>query len=104
MHNKFFPGFLAVLFLGGCTWVDLTEQGQNVAILPAEEVEECIRVGETTVSVVDKVILSRSDEKVETELQTLARNTAAERAADSIVATSPVQDGTRDYDIYRCRP
>lgn len=104
MCNKLIPGFLAVLFLSGCTWVDLTDQGQNVAILPVEEVQECIHVGDITVSVVDKVILSRSAEKVATELQTLARNAAAERAADSIVATSPVQDGTRDYDIYRCRP
>lgn len=104
MRNKLFPGFLGVLFLGGCTWVDLTDQGKNVAVLPAEEVEECIRVGETTVSVLDKVILSRSAEKVESELETLARNSAAERAGDSIVPTSPVEDGSRDYDIYRCRP
>lgn len=104
MRNKFIPCFPAVLFLGGCTWVDLTDQGQNVAVLPAEEVQECIHVGDTTVSVVDKVILSRSDEKVATELETLARNAAAERAADSIVATSPVRDGTRNYEIYRCRP
>ena len=104
MSRKLFTGLLVIPFLGGCTWVNLSDEGKNVAVLTSEEVNECIRVGETTVSVVDKVVFRRSADKVEIELETLARNGAAERGSDAIVATSPVQDGTRGYNIYRCRP
>lgn|SRR5690554_5262834 len=93
---------LAVL-LGGCTWVKLSPEGENVAVLTADDVTNCMRIGDTTASVVDRIGIQRSDEKVEEELKTLARNSAAMRGADTIVPATPVQDGVRTYDIYRCR-
>lgn len=88
-----------------CTWVKLSPDGKNVAVLTAMDVQECRLTGETTVNVRDKVGLQRSADKVRLELETLARNAAAERGGDVVVPTSGVKPGgERDYNIYRCRP
>lgn len=92
----------ALALLTSCTWVKLTPAGENVAVLTAAEVANCERTGTTTVSVRDKVLLERDDEKVRLELRTLARNRAADRG-DAIVPTSREVDGEQTFTIYRCR-
>lgn len=87
----------------GCKWVELTPGGDNVAVLSASEVVNCTRVGETTVAVQDRVVVQRTPERVEEELRTLARNSAAQRGGDTVVSTSLVQNGQQSYDIFRCR-
>ena len=96
---------MMVMFTGlvSCTWVKLTGEGSNVAVMTAQQVGNCTRVGETTVMVRDKVVFQRDPEKVTRELETLARNSAATRGGDTVVATSAVRGGERDYDIYQCR-
>ena len=88
--------------LASCTWVRLTPEGENVAVLTASEVANCTRTGTTTVSVRDRVVLDRNDEKVQLELRTLARNRAADRG-DAIVPSSDIDDGEQSFVIYRCR-
>ena len=92
-----------ILALCSCTWVDTSEAGSNVRVFTAEELgSSCVRTGTTHVEVVDRVILQRAASNVMLELQALARNQAAERGDDTIVATSPIVDGERDYALYRC--
>lgn len=90
--------------LGGCSWVRLTPAGENVAVLTMAEVANCTQVAETTVTVRDRVVFARSPERVTQELHVLARNSAATRNGDAVVPTGPVQEGSRSYNIYRCRP
>ena len=88
--------------LASCTWVRLTPEGENVAVLTASEVANCTRAGTTTVSVKDRVVVDRNDEKVALELRTLARNRAADRG-DAIVPSTEIDDGEQTFIIYSCR-
>ncbi len=93
---------IAAALLGGCTFVKLTPEGENVAVLQANEISNCTANGATTVSVLNKMVVNRSPDKVALELRTLARNRAADRG-DTIVVASPVRDGEQTWNIYRCR-
>ena len=84
------------------SWVKLTPEGENVAILQAAEVTNCTLNGSTTVDVISKVVVNRQPARVAEELRTLARNRAAD-LGDAIVATGPVRNGQQSYNIYRCR-
>ncbi len=92
----------AALLLSACSFVKLTPGGENVAVLQLNQVTSCTQTGSTTVSVVNKVVVNRSPDKVALELRSLARNRAAERG-DTIVAMTPVTDGEQTFNIYRCR-
>lgn len=93
---------IGLVALSSCTWVKLTREGENVAILTQTEVANCTRTGTTTVEVMDKAIIQRNPDKVATELRTLARNRAADRG-DAIVPSTGVEDGEQTFIIYRCR-
>lgn len=95
-------GITAALLLSACSYVKLTAAGENVAVLQLEQVRSCTHTGSTTVSVLNKVVVNRSPDKVALELRTLARNRAADRG-DAIVAMTPVSDGEQTFNIYRCR-
>ncbi len=64
----------------------------------------CEKLGATHSKTSDTVwIFARSDRKVKAELETLARNEAAEMGGNVIVPRGPVSvDGRRSYDVYRC--
>jgi Domain of unknown function (DUF4156) len=89
--------------VGACTWVKPTDQGEMVRVLPADDVSTCKKVGTTTPALLDKVAgINRSKDKVQKELETLARNSAAKMGGDTVVAVSDVEDGQQDYGVYRC--
>jgi hypothetical protein len=90
------------LLLGACSFVKLTPQGENVAVLQANQVANCERQGAITVNVTSKVVVNRQPTKVAQELRTVARNRAADRG-DTLVATSEPRNGEQTFDIYRCR-
>lgn len=93
---------LVILVLGGCSFVKLTPQGENVAVMQLKDVTRCENVGSTTVSVVSKVVVNRKPDKVALELRVLARNRAA-ASGDAIVSMTPVINGEQTFNIYRCR-
>ena len=96
---------LVSALLGGCTWVKPTPAGEKVVVLSTAEVKKCERLGHTTVSVLSKMAgIERHQEKVEAELKTLARNTAAEIGGDAVVPESEIKDGQQRFGVYRCRP
>ncbi len=96
---------MTLLTLCSCIWVDLTEEANNIRVLTADQLEsDCIQTGTTHVEVLNRVILERAASNILLELQALARNQAAERGDDTIVATTPVENGEQDYTLYLCIP
>ncbi len=87
-----------------CTWVPLETHGATVEVAAVDQnLRSCQKLGETTVSVKNKVwIYQRNRNKIEQELENLARNEAAERNADTIQAITPVNNGERMFGIYAC--
>ena len=98
--------WILVLLIGtlsACTWIKPTDEGQNVRLVSYEQVGQCKKLGKTTVSVLDKVgFISRSQDKVNEELKTLARNSAAEMGGDTIVAAGTLSKGEQPFDVYQC--
>ena len=90
------------LLLSACTFVKLSPQGENVAILQMSEIASCTSEGNITVHVTSKVVVNRQPTKVAQELRTIARNDAADRG-DTLVATSEPRNGEQTFNIYRCR-
>ncbi|HHO48783.1 MAG TPA: DUF4156 domain-containing protein [Desulfobacteraceae bacterium] len=95
---------LGILLLGGCTWVKPTPGGNQVRLASGPtEIVGCMKLGNTTVSLVDKVgYFQRSRQKVEAELSILGRNSAAEMGGDTILPISEVYEGERSFAVYRC--
>lgn len=91
--------------LTGCTWVKVSDQGEKVRVLSADEVVKCQRLGQTTVSLLAKVAgIERNTQKVQQELNTLARNAAPELGGDTVVPVSEIEDGKQTFAVYRCMP
>jgi hypothetical protein len=97
--------FLGILLLSGCTWVKPTPGGDHVQVASSPtEVVGCKQLGNTTVSLLDRVgAIKRNQKKVEDELSVLGRNSAAEMGGDTILPISEVFQGERRFAVYRCR-
>ena len=94
---------IVILGLVACTWVEPTKEGSEVLLVKVFNVETCKKLGTTNTFVKHKVgIVTRSDEKVTEELITLAKNRAAEKGGDSIVAKGPASEGSMSFDMYKC--
>lgn len=92
-----------VAILTGCSWVELTASGEKVRILSAEEVRDCKRVGTTTVSLKAKIgAIERKRQKVQDELNILARNGAADLNGNAAVAITSPENGRQVFAVYRC--
>lgn len=98
---------LILFSLAGCTWVPLTPTGESVQLTRSSSgLEGCERVGAVTAQTKSRVgIFARSEKKILEELQSLARNDAAEMGADHIVEEGPPSvDGRQRFAAYRCVP
>lgn len=105
--KMFFNGIMAifVLSLSACTWVEVEPAGEKVRVLSAAEVTGCTRVGKTTVNTMAKVgVVERFPEKVQEELNTLARNSAPDIGGDTVVPVGEPRDGVQVFEVYRCMP
>ena len=90
--------------LQACTWVKPSEAGKQVVVGQAFSVSQCQKLGSTTTSVKAAVgAFDRDAAKVESELTMLAQDEAAKMGGDTIVPQGPVTDGTRVYEVYRCK-
>lgn len=93
---------LAALALA-CTWVKLTEGGRAVRVATAAEVSGCESKGRTHAQTTDRVVIfARRDAPIRLELESLARNEAAQMGGDAIVAATPIESGRQTFDVYRC--
>lgn len=89
--------------LAACTWVKPTISARNVRVAYDGNVGGCRPAGDIAVSVADKIAFyHRSDLKVRDELETLARNQAAEIPADTIKPASEPKDGAQNFTAYVC--
>jgi hypothetical protein len=104
MNKKFsLCAFASILMLSGCTWVKTTPEGEKVRVLDATEVATCKELGAATVSLVDKVAgIERDPQKVQKELELLARNSAARMGGDTVVPASDISDGQQRFTVYKC--
>lgn len=94
---------LTGLLLQGCAWVKLTPEGEKARVLSAAEVSGCQKLGKTTVSVKGDIAgMKRLPERVQSELEILARNSAADLDGDTVVPVGQPEDGRQVFDIYRC--
>jgi len=94
---------LAVALLTACTWVKPTDAGRDVHLVSYDQVDQCKKIGRTTVSVVDKVAsVSRSEDSVAEELKILARNSGASMGGNRVVVAGAVSKGEQSFDVFQC--
>lgn len=95
---------VAITHATGCTWVKPVQGTEAVALVKPNVVQNCKKLGKTTVQVKDNVgFINRNEEKVAKELLTLALNQAVQDGADSLVADNEPGDGHQTYSLYKCR-
>jgi len=94
---------MVILGMTACTWVEPTKEGAEVRLVEASDIETCKNLGTTNTFVKHKIgVVTRSEEKVTEELVTLAKNSAAEKGGDSIVAKGLPSEGSMSFVIYKC--
>ena len=99
----FFAAAVVATQFAACTWVKPTISAQNVRVAYDGDVTGCRAAGSISVSVADKVAFyHRPELKVRDELETLARNQAAQMPADTIKPTSEPHDGAQNFAAYVC--
>jgi len=92
-----------VLTLSACSFVELEPQAQNVFVAPnTQALAGCAYVGRTNVSVWSGAENLQSREKMEEQLNILARNFAVEMGANAVAPASEIRDGQRMYQAYNC--
>ena len=94
---------LIAIGLSGCTWVELSSQGENVSVASSAD-SACKKLGATkSISRAEIASIDRNEDKVATELATLARNHAAEMGGNLIVAEGAVTEaGQQTFGVYKC--
>jgi len=95
---------LGLVIASGCSSISLTQQGKTVRVHGAHGVADCKSIGKTTVTVTDKVAgLQRKEHVIKSELETLARNAAANMDGDTIVPSGKIRGGKQIFNVYKCR-
>jgi phenylalanyl-tRNA synthetase beta subunit len=101
--EKHISVLLVVLLLASCSWVKLDKEAESVLVKQKSEVADCRKIAHTTVSLRSRILgIERNKEKVQKELETLARNAAVDYEGNAVVASSVIKDGKQSFDVYRC--
>jgi hypothetical protein len=94
----------ASMIVSGCSFVNLTDEGEGVRIATPEAVSACTGLGRTTASVVYEVAsIPRHPDAVQENVNVTARNSAASMGGDTLVPVSPVAEGKQTFEVYRCK-
>ncbi len=100
--------FMTAFFsLTGCAsqLIEVRLGSDRVSVAEKNQISHCESKGKVTVSVLSEVgFISRSAEAVESNLLQLARNSAVDANADSVVNGGTLVFGERTFDLYKCRP
>ena len=98
---------LAALCLcaSACTWVQLESSGTQVRVVASDEpLSHCTFKGNITTSVTNRVAgIERNSIKVADELETLARNEAAELGANVLQPKGNPVAGEQSFTAHYCR-
>ncbi|MDW8478771.1 MAG: DUF4156 domain-containing protein [Xanthomonadales bacterium] len=90
--------------LAGCAFVEPDARGREVEVAYFGVAGGCRPLGEVSVRVPHRLLgIERSAVRVRDELESLARNEAAELGADTIEPVAEPQDGRQSFRAYRCR-
>jgi hypothetical protein len=100
--NKFLLIVLTGLTISSCSSIKLTAGGEKVRVLAPNEISSCKKLGQTSASVTDKVVVKRPIETIELELITMARNSADNMGGDTVVPLTIVEGGKQSFTIYKC--
>lgn len=91
-----------LLSLGACSFVDTVPGSERIVI--SYDIENCKKLGQTKVKVLSEIAaIDRSEDTMNDELNTLARNAAFEQGANTIKPIGEMNDGSRAYELYLCR-
>lgn len=93
--------------LGGCAskLIEVRPGSDAVNLAEPNQVSQCVSKGKTLVSVMSEVgFITRRPEDVEANMLQLARNTAVEKGADTVVKGNSLEYGKRTYELYKCKP
>lgn len=104
MDKRIISLSVTAVLLQGCSWVELTPEGEQARVLTSSQTLNCTRLGVTTVSMPDRLgIIPLNQKKVKVELENLARNSVAEfKGADSVHPLGEPEDGKQTFEIYDC--
>lgn len=97
---------IAAAVLPACTWVEPDAGGKGIRVARGEDLSGCTDLRRTIeVSVKHSVAgIERNELKVRDELESLARNEAADDGdADTIQAINEPANGEQEFAVYRCR-
>ena len=106
MKKAIFLIISILLLLASCTWVEPTLQGSEIMLVDQnhETLKTCKKLGSVTSMVKHEIgFFHRSEEKVNTELATIAQNEAAEMGGDTIAGEGAAENGRRTFTVYKCR-
>ena len=79
----------------GCTWVPLTEGGEQVQFVNQKAVDSCRQIARTDAHTRAKLwIFARSESTIREELRSLARNDAATMGGTTVSPLGPAEAGT----------
>jgi len=96
---------IGVLTSCASQFIDVRLGSDRVSVADANQVAHCESKGKVNVSVLSEVgFISRSAEAVESNLLQLARNSAVDANADTIVKGNTLIFGERTFNLYKCRP
>ena len=96
----------SIAALSACSSVIIGEkEGSNhVSLANADQLANCQSKGKINVTVIAKFgIIPRTEENVEANLFQLARNSAVESGADTLVKGESTEFGKRQFEMYKCR-
>ena len=92
-----------IVVLSACSFVSLDPQAKDVMVSSSDnELGKCKSLGTTNVSLWSKADSFQSQETVEEQLDTLARNQAAKMGGNAVTPDSVVNNGQRTYRVYNC--
>lgn len=92
-----------VVAVTGCAYVKVQPNAREVEVLSAERTAECKKLGQTKVSVAEKILfVPRGEPAVRKDLEILARNSAADMGGDTITPLTEVREGRQTFGVYDC--
>lgn len=98
---------LSIIVLSACSSVIIGEKAgsDHVSLANENQVASCQSKGKINISVMAKIgIIPRSAEDVEANLYQMARNSAVDNGADTLVKGESKEPGKRQFEMYKCRP
>ncbi len=93
-----------IAFISSCSFVSLNPEARDVVVqTDPTSLKNCKYIGDTTVSLWSQADTFQSNNKVETQLDTLAKNQASSKGGNTVQAISEIDSNNqRTYSIYKC--